>query len=113
MHGPNPRVGFGLGPGQQLDINAHGWASLFTVSAPGFLLFPAPRAADAGVFDAEIELLDVVLVEKPGAAVFHHDASGLEHVTVIGGAERHVGVLLDQQNADPALAVDAPDDLED
>ena len=41
------------------------------------------------------------------AGVFHHDAAVLEHVAVVGDVERHVGVLLDQQDRGAALAVDA------
>ena len=77
------------------------------------LLLPAPLAAHAGFLHAEVELLDVVLLAQPRAGVFHHDAAVLEHVAVVGDVERHVGVLLDQQDGRAALAVDAHHDLED
>ena len=48
-----------------------------------------------------------------GTGVFHHDAAVFQHVAVVGGVQRHVGVLLDQQNGGAALAVDAHHDLED
>jgi hypothetical protein len=61
----------------------------------------------------EIELPDIVFVEKPSAGVFHHHSAGLQHIAVIGGLQRHIGILLDQEDADTALAVDPHDDLED
>ena len=47
-----------------------------------------------------------------GAGVFHNDTAVLQHIAVIRCIERHVGVLLDQQNSGAALAVDAHHDLE-
>ena len=47
------------------------------------------------------------------AGVFHHDAPDLQHVAELGHLERHVRVLLHQQDGDAALAVDAHDDAED
>jgi hypothetical protein len=74
---------------------------------------PAPLAAHADFLHAEVELLDVVLLAQAGTGVFHHDAAVFQHVAVVGGVQRHVGVLLDQQNGGAALAVDAHHDLED
>ncbi len=51
--------------------------------------------------------------DEPLAGVFHDDAPGLEHVAVVGGGQRHVRVLLDQQDRGAALAVDPDDDVED
>src|SRR5436190_11270913 len=82
-------------------------------SSPGLLPLPAPLAARAGFLHAEIELLDVVLLAQPRAGVLHDDAAVLEDVAVVGDVERHVGVLLDQQQRRAAVAVDAHDDLED
>src|SRR5574338_1661722 len=82
-------------------------------SPPGLPLLPAPLAARAAFLDAEIELADVFLLAQRRATVLHDDAPVLEHVAVVGGVERHVGVLLDQQHRRPALAVDAHDDVED
>src|ERR1700730_7909469 len=46
-------------------------------SSPHLLPFPAPRAADALVLDAEVELLDVVLFEETRAGIFHHETADL------------------------------------
>src|SRR5215831_11159098 len=80
---------------------------------PGLALLPAPLAARALFFDAEIEFLDVFLLQQPRAGVGHHDAADLQHVAVVRGLQRHVGVLLDQKDGDAALAVDPHHDLED
>ena len=83
-------------------------------SSPHLLSLPAPRAADAGLLDAQVELLDVFLLEQPRAGVFHHDAADLQHIAVARAmVQRHVGVLLDQQHRHAALPVDAHDDVED
>src|SRR6185369_720855 len=66
-------------------------------SSPGLFPLPAPVAARAGFLHAEVELLDVVLLAQPLAGVFHDDAAVLEDVAVVGDIERHVGVLLDQE----------------
>jgi hypothetical protein len=78
-----------------------------------FFFLPAPLAAHASFLHAEVELLDVVLLAQVGAGVFHHDAAVFQHIAVVGGVERHVGVLLHQQDGGAALAVDAHHDLED
>jgi hypothetical protein len=79
----------------------------------GLLLLPAPLAANAFFLHAEVELLDVVLLAQHRAAVFHDDAAVLQHVAVVGHVERHVRVLLHQQDGRAVLPVDAHDDLED
>src|SRR5690606_41008379 len=56
---------------------------------------------------AEVEFLDVFLLEQPGAGIGHHDAADLQHIAVMGGVQRHVGVLLDQQDGGLLLGVDA------
>src|SRR5882757_7402231 len=76
-------------------------------SSPGLAFLPAPLAACALFLDAEIEFLDVFLLEEPGAGIGHDDAPDLQHVAKVGGLQGHVGVLLDQQDGDAALAVDA------
>src|SRR5215475_7279071 len=81
--------------------------------SPRLALLPAPLAARALFLDAEIEFLDVFLLQQPLAGVGHDDAADLEHVAEVGGHERHVRVLLDQQDGDAELAVDALDDVED
>src|SRR5215469_12698894 len=82
-------------------------------SSPHLLALPATGAADARVLDAEIELLDVVLLEQARAGVLHHDAPHLQHVAVVSEVEGHVGVLLHEEDGHALLAVDAADDLED
>src|SRR5947209_14088423 len=86
--------------------------SLYLLSTPGLALLPAPLAASALFLDAEIEFLDVFLLQQPRAGVGHDDAADLQHVTVVGSLQRHVGVLLDQQDGDAKLAIDAHHDLE-
>src|SRR5260370_7149393 len=84
--------------------------SLISLSSlsPRLALLPAPLATGALVLDAEIEFLDVFLFHQPRAGVGHDDAADLEHIAEIGGLQRHVGVLLDQQDGDAPLAFDPP-----
>src|SRR5438046_1061615 len=82
-------------------------------SSPSLLLLPAPLASNALFLHAEIELLDVVLLAQSGAIVFHHDAAVFEHIAVVGCVQRHVGVLLDEQDRGAALSIDPHADLED
>src|SRR6218665_3040459 len=98
-------------PGSRMDGGIC-WAPWCGLS-PGLFLFPAPFAAHAGVFHAQVELLDVVLLAQALAAVFGDDAAVFQHIAVVGRIERHAGVLLHQQDGSAALAVDAHDDLED
>src|SRR5258708_35655436 len=78
-------------------------------STPSFLLFPAPFAAGTGFLGAKLELLDVLGMHQTVASVVHHDASDLEHITVMRGFQRHFGVLLDQQDRHALLLIDAAD----
>src|SRR5215469_10542956 len=87
--------------------------STLSFSSPHLLALPAAGAADARVLDAEVELLDVVLLEQARARVLHHDAPHLQHVAVVSEVEGHVGVLLHEEDGHALLAVDAADDLED
>jgi hypothetical protein len=50
------------------------------------------------ILDAEIEFPDVFLLQHRSAGVGHDDAADLQDVAVVGGLQRHVGVLLDQQD---------------
>src|SRR5690606_13936818 len=75
--------------------------------APGLAFLPAALAAYALFLHAEVEFLDVFLLEQPGAGIGHHDAADLQHIAVMGGVQRHVGVLLDQQDGGLLLGVDA------
>src|SRR5436309_10474872 len=83
------------------------------MSSPSFALLPTPLAAHTGAVDAEVELAHVVLLAQPRAGVFQHDAAVLQHVAVVGHVQCHLRVLLDDEQARAALAVDAHDDLED
>src|SRR5581483_6321971 len=67
-------------------------------SSPGLPLLPAPLAARTLLLDAEIELLDVLFFHQSRARVGHDDAADFEHVAVVADLQRHVGVLLDQQD---------------
>src|SRR5580704_14551376 len=80
--------------------------------APSVVLDVAERAATLAA-DAEIEFLHVlVLAQGRGVAVEHH-AAVLQDVAIMGVAQRHVGVLLGQQDRDPLAFVEVLDDLED
>src|SRR5215470_9579751 len=67
-------------------------------SSPHLLALPAAGAADARALDAEVELLDVVLLQQARARVLHHDAPHLQHVAVMGKVEGHVGILLHEED---------------
>src|SRR6267142_1694104 len=80
---------------------------------PRLLLFPAPFAARTGFLGAEIELLNVLGVHQSVAGVVHDDAADLQHVAIMRGLERDLGVLLDQKDRHALLFIDPPDDGED
>src|ERR1700730_16553248 len=63
--------------------------------------------------DAEIELLDVLVGAQCRGVAVEHDATVLQDVAVIGVAQRDVGVLLGEQEADALVAGEALDDVED
>src|ERR1700681_1517607 len=77
---------------------------------PRFLLLPAPLAARASFLGAEIKFLDVLGGHQPLAAVVHDDAADFQNVTIMRGFQRHLGVLLDQQDRHALFFVNAPDD---
>src|SRR5690348_7866587 len=81
--------------------------------APSFLLFPAPFAARTGFLGAKIEFLDILGMHQTVASVVHDDAANFEHIAVMRGFQRDLGILLDQQDRHPLLLVDAADNLED
>ena len=64
------------------------------------------------VSSAEIGLADVVVHEKLGAGAGLHDLAGLKHIAASSDLERHVGVLLDQEDRG-AVLVERLDNLED
>ena len=65
-----------------------------------------PQAASRSVFCirlcAEVRRTHRVVAQQLLAAACQRDASGLEHVADVGDLERHVRVLLDEQNGHPA-----------
>src|SRR6478735_10251033 len=79
---------------------------------PRFLLFPAPFAPGARFLGAEIELLNVLGMHQPLATIVHHDPADLQHIAVMRRLQRHLGVLLDQQDRHALLFVNPPDDGE-
>src|SRR6267142_3890949 len=83
------------------------------LSAPSFLLLPAPLAPRASLLGAEIEFLDVLGVHQPLATVVHDDPADFQHIAVMRGFQRNFGVLLHQQDRHTLLFIDAPDDGED
>src|SRR5882724_2210924 len=78
--------------------------------APRLLLFPAPFAPRTLFLGAEIEFLDVLGIHQPLAGIVHHDPADFQHITIMRGLQRHLGVLLDQQDRHALLLVDALDD---
>src|SRR5690606_14341780 len=62
---------------------------------------------------AEVECLDVLVLAHLGAGAFEHDAPVLEHVAVVGDGQRHLGVLLDDEEGQPLLVAQALDQRED
>src|SRR5579871_4679960 len=59
-------------------------------SAPQLLPLPSPRAADAGILLAEVELADILALQQARAFVLQDDAADLEDVAVVGGLQRDV-----------------------
>src|SRR3954471_5157837 len=91
-----------------------GFAGLFPTQAgilpPSLLLFPAPFAPRSCFLCAQVELLDVLGMHQPLAAVVHDHSADFQHITVMRSFQRHLGVLLDQQDRRALLLVDAADD---
>src|SRR5215510_13940262 len=69
------------------------------------------RAALA-VTAAEIELFDILVVHEALGAAVEHDLAAFHDVAVVGGPQRHVGVLLDQQNRYSEIAIEPANDRE-
>ena len=72
------------------------------------VLEAAPLAAAA----AEIELLHILVARKFGGGAVEHDLALLHDIAVARHLQRGAGVLLDQQDGDAEVAVDAGDDAE-
>src|SRR5262245_13706622 len=68
-------------------------------------------AASGG--EAEVELLDVLVIGERLALAVHHHPAVLQDVAVVCVAQRDVGVLLGEQEAHLFLAVQLAHDLED
>src|SRR5438876_7308997 len=61
---------------------------------------------------AEVELFHVLVVAQALRRAVHHHAAVLEDVAIVGIAQRHVGVLLGEQEGHALLAVQVAHDLE-
>src|SRR4030095_7297341 len=61
---------------------------------------------------AEVRAANLGVLGELGGGARQHDAAGFQHVAPVGDAQRHRGVLLDQQDRG-ALAVDRADRVED
>src|SRR5262249_37305931 len=77
------------------------------LAAPVMLHVAVALAAAGG--EAEVEFLHVVIGAQTVRRPVHDDAAVLQDVAVIGVAERDVGVLLGEEEAHLALAVEAAD----
>src|SRR5262245_2653412 len=82
-------------------------------SSPGLALLPAPLAACACFFHAEVKLLHVLLFAQACASVLENDAAHFEDIPVVGNCEREMRVLFYQQDRGALFAIDAGDDVED
>src|SRR5262247_3375487 len=76
---------------------------------------PAPAAAillDVAVApprlagSAEVELADVLMREQARRGAVEHDAAVLHHVGVVGGVQRDLRVLLDEEDRHPQRTAD-------
>src|SRR5213080_4022375 len=56
------------------------------------------------------KLLNILGMHQPLATVVHHDPADFQHVAVMRRLQRHLGVLLDQQDRHALFLVDALDD---
>src|SRR5574343_1706387 len=61
---------------------------------------------------AQVELLHVFVGAQVFGFAVHHDAATLHDVAVVGVLERHIGVLLGDQEGDLFLLVEVLDDVE-
>ena len=61
------------------------------------------------LFAAQIRLADLDVVGKLGGFALHLDGAGFQNIGAVGDLQRHLGVLLDQQDGH-AVAVDLADD---
>ena len=61
---------------------------------------------------SQISLLNLWIADQIGCRAREEDLPGLEHIAVVGDAECHVRILLDQQDG-RSIGTDALDDFED
>ena len=78
-----------------------------------FRLFPAAPPAHALFLLAEVELLDVLTFEQVVTRTIHDHAAHFHHVSALRHTQCRIRVLLDQQDGQPLLTIQAPDNLED
>src|SRR4051812_17254775 len=62
---------------------------------------------------AQVEFLDVLVVDEALSRAVEYHLATLNDVAVVSCPQRHVGVLLDQEDGDPEVTVKAADDAED
>ena len=77
-----------------------------------FLRLPSPRSPRARRPSCRDRTRGCLPSRQACAGIFHHDAADFQHIAEIRDLQRHVGVLLDQQDGHAALAVDAHHDIE-
>src|SRR5262249_57918055 len=61
----------------------------------------------------EVGATDGLVCAQLGARSRERDASGLEHVALVRAVERDVRVLLDDEDRQPVVLVERPEDVED
>src|SRR3990172_1282518 len=81
--------------------------------APLVVLHVAIALGLAELGKAKVELFDVFVLAEAGRRAVEHDFAVFEHVAVVGDVEGGAGVLLDEQDGQAFLGVDAPDELKD
>src|SRR4249920_1303731 len=82
-------------------------ASAIPAAAAAVLLHVAVAAAPLAAACPEIELAHVLVRAQPLRRAVEHDAAVLDHVGVVGEIERHVRVLLDDQQRGAEPLADA------
>src|SRR5215475_13860186 len=80
--------------------------------APLVVLHVAVGLARAYLVEAEIELFDIRIAAQLLGWPFQHDAAALHHIAMIGDVEDERGVLLDDEDREVALLLEATDDGE-
>src|SRR5438445_104536 len=92
-----------------------GWTLPDRSGEPAFAAFVVLGVAERlplAFGDTEIEFLHVLVLAQRLGGTVHHDAAVLEDVAVTGVLERHVGVLLGEQEGYGLLLVETVHDLE-